>query len=457
MGGQVFLGRYRAVQLLGEGGMGRIYLARQIDHERQVVVKVLHARLASDPKFRQAFQREIELMARFRHPYAVRFYEGSLADKQGPCVVMEYVQGVALDDLLQRHGRLRPDRVGRLLGQLCTVLQAAHSQGIIHRDLKPANVMVQDADKPTESIKVLDFGLAKLALSAPGALYIPMEKLTSDTPNPIAGTPEYLAPEQVRGEEVDHRADLYSVGVMLYELLNGRRPFDRDTVEATALAHVYDVPPPFDRHSGFPVSPAIEAVVRQCLAKDPQQRPASAWELGERYEKALGMKILQGAAPPPPAAPAKADTREADTTLLRLLRDPRSYVCHLEAWMPERIAVLKLRGFFDGQGAEVVESVPGLIRVRMKRPRSSARAAKSSESSGLFTMLGLKKAEAAPTFDPIELDVHLKKGKDEAQNQLDVTLILRPAAGSHMAIDGAWRAWCEQVERDLGAYIMARK
>src|SRR6201997_5615965 len=148
MVGRIFLGRYEALRLLGEGGMGRVYLARQIDLGRQVVVKVMHEHIASDPKFRDRFQRETLLMARFQHPYVVTLYDASLNDPQGPCIVMEYIKGIPLDTLLERNGRVNPGRVCRLLGQLCEALQAAHSLGIVHRDLKPGNLMVVDADTP---------------------------------------------------------------------------------------------------------------------------------------------------------------------------------------------------------------------------------------------------------------------------------------------------------------------
>src|SRR3989440_3957364 len=162
MVGRIFLGRYEALRLLGEGGMGRVYLARQLDLGRQVVVKVMHDHIAADSVFRDRFRREMQLMAHFQHPYAVALYDASLDDPQGPCIVMEYIRGITLDALLARNGRLTPMRVDRLLGQLCEVLQAAHSEGIIHRDLKPANLMVVDPDTPYEIVKVMDFGLAKL-------------------------------------------------------------------------------------------------------------------------------------------------------------------------------------------------------------------------------------------------------------------------------------------------------
>ena len=128
MVGRVFLGRYEAIRLLGEGGMGRVYLARQVDLGRQVVVKVMHDHIAADPKFRERFQRETLLMARFQHPYVVTLYDASLNDPQGPCIVMEYIKGIALETLLHRHNRLSPTRICRMLGQICEALQAAHSE-----------------------------------------------------------------------------------------------------------------------------------------------------------------------------------------------------------------------------------------------------------------------------------------------------------------------------------------
>src|SRR5258708_35377372 len=148
--GRVFLGRYEAVRLLGEGGMGKVYLARQLELGRQVVIKVMHDHIMQEEKFRERFQREMLVMARFQHPYSVTLYDASLNDPSGPCIVMEYVRGINLEILLQKNGRLSAGRVGRLIGQLGEVLQAAHDAGMIHRDLKPANLMVVDHDSPRE-------------------------------------------------------------------------------------------------------------------------------------------------------------------------------------------------------------------------------------------------------------------------------------------------------------------
>src|SRR5262249_10202408 len=155
----------------------------------------------------------------------------------GPCIVMEYVKGVNLDALLERNKRFTPARVGRMVNQLCDVLQAAHTQGIIHRDLKPANLMVQEAETPRERSKGRDFGLAKMLDAAT------LKKITDTNVDGAVGTPGYISPEQVRGEELDSRSDLYSVGVMCYELLTGQLPFPKQSSMDMLLAHATELPP----------------------------------------------------------------------------------------------------------------------------------------------------------------------------------------------------------------------
>src|SRR5439155_23853057 len=156
--------------------------------------------------------------------------------------------------LLERNKRLSPDRAGRLLGQMCSVLQATHEQGIVHRDLKPGNFMIVHPDTPHEQVKLMDFGLARMS----SMLYISPEELINLRQPTASGTPEYISPEQVRGNEVDRRSDLYSLGVILFEMLTGRRPFERGAVERLLLAHSEDEPPSFAAvGAAGVVSPAV--------------------------------------------------------------------------------------------------------------------------------------------------------------------------------------------------------
>src|SRR6476620_9509769 len=266
--GRVFLGRYETRRLLGEGGMGRVYLARQLDLGRDVVVKVMHESISADPKFRDRFQRETLLMARFQHPGAVTLYDASLSDPLGPCIVMEYVKGVNLETMLAKNGGMSAPRVGRIMGELCEVLQAAHDENIMHRDLKPANLMVVESDTPRERIKVMDFGLAKLVDGET------LRKVTDTNVDFAVGTPGYICPEQVRGEEMDHRGDLYSVGIMLYELLTGRLPFTGPNSMDILLAHATEPAPTFAEIGMARWVPReVEDLVMDCLAKEPNDRP----------------------------------------------------------------------------------------------------------------------------------------------------------------------------------------
>jgi serine/threonine-protein kinase len=439
MVGRIFLGRYQILRLLGEGGMGRVYLARQLDLGRQVVVKVMHDHLAEDPEFCERFQRETLLMARFQHPYAVTLYDASLNDPQGPCIIMEYIRGVTLAILLQNNrGRLTPTRIGRLLGQLCEVLHAAHQEGIVHRDLKPANLMVVDPDTPYEKIKVMDFGLAQLVGT-------PTLKQINGTPMDFAsGTPAYISPEQVRGQVVDHRCDLYSVGVVLYELLSGRTPFgDRSSMEIL-LGHATEEPPPFaDVVKGFQVSPAIEAVVFRCLSKDPEQRPASARELAECYDAALyqheadsDKRMLADPSTVTPL-PAALDLPEC--------QDPNIAGYELEAWMPETIALHKLCGFMHDVGGQVVESLPGLVRVRLGGVGTAYH-----YRAGSFSWFGLGRKAGK-----IEMVLYLEPTDGERHNHLTIRVFMRSLDGG-TAVDPAWRAYVDQIFCDLRGYLIAQ-
>jgi serine/threonine-protein kinase len=449
MAARVFLGRYHVLRLLGEGGTCRVYLARQTDGGRHVVVKVLLDHYAPLAQYRDAFRQEVEVLTRFRHPYAVELLEADLDDPAGPCAVLEYVDGTPLDTLLARDGPFRPDRAGRLLGRLCAVLQAAHDQGIVHRDLKPANVMLVEPGTAVERPKLLDFGLARCVQAGSQQLYIAREKFTGSRAHKAMGTPEYACPEQLRAEEPDHRGDVYSLGVVLYELLTGRLPFRGATAEDLIVAHLYQAPPPLDGAPGTDqVPPALAAVVQACLAKDPADRPQSARDLALLYGNALGHLIWderEAAALPATSADAPAMPDDAD--------DPDALVYRYEAWMPERVAALKLRGFVDGRG-EVSDSQPGFLRVRLRRPR---RVAAEPQRGGFLARTGLfKKPAPAQAFDLVDMDVRVERADDAQGNRLLVTVWMRLPPAVPVSARLEWGDWCDQVQKDLAAYLMAR-
>ncbi len=464
MVGRVFLGRYEALRLLGEGGMGRVYLAKQQDLGRQVVVKVMHDHIAADPKFRERFTRETLAMARFQHPYAVTLYDASLNDPQGPCIIMEYIKGVTLDNLLATSGRLAPNRVARLLRMLCEVLQIAHAESIIHRDLKPANLMIVDPNTPYELLKVMDFGLAKLV----GTESKTNMRLSAVSNTDFAvGTPGYMCPEQAHGDDMDHRGDLYSVGVILYELLTGQLPFAGKSTMDVLLAHAVEPPPAFALlGAGRLAPPEVEEVVQWCLAKDPADRPGNARELAERFETALaasegafngdpGASALKPRSettyPPtqrhPPQTPATASQPAPPPPAVPTDGyDPLATVHHLEAWMPETIASYKLRGFIQDVGGEVVESVPGRIRVRLGGKGSVYEAPQRGSLSWLG--IGLR-----PT--KIEMELRLERPDDTRGSQLRITVVLRPPSPALFG-DPSWRRLCTQIFCDLRGYLMGQ-
>ena len=439
--GRTFLGRYEIIRLLGEGGMGQVFLARQLDLGRQVVVKVMHDHIAADEKFRGRFEREFKLMARFQHPYVVSLYDASLDDPSGPCIVMEYVRGIALDRLLAKNQRLSAARVGRLVGQLCEVLQAAHDEGLIHRDLKPANLMVVDPDTPREKIKVMDFGLAK-------DLDSNFAKKLTDTNVEFVGTPGYICPELVRGEEIDHRADLYGVGVIMYELLTGRLPFNGPTSMDIFLAHATEMPPTFSELGLDGVVPlAIEELVFASLAKEADQRPPTARDLAERFETALAHEqaMAEMGAEPPPSTVIPAPTHQAAAQPVPFVHDPNALSFQMEAWMPEKIAIVKLRGFVHDAGGEVVESVPGLIRVRLGGGRSG-----KTPTSSALSWLGFGRRSG-----PLDVELRLYQVDPQRENLLLVQVLFRPSHPS-LLNDPGWKERCKAVYIEIRSYLMGR-
>jgi serine/threonine-protein kinase len=385
---------------------------------------------------------------------------------------MEYIRGVTLDALLHSNRRLEPARVGRLLYQICEVLQAAHGEGIIHRDLKPANLMVVDPDSQYELIKVMDFGLAKLL--GPDA------KAAVTNHEFAVGTPGYMCPEQAKGEEMDHRGDLYSIGVVLFELLTGQLPFaGRETMDVL-LAHATEEPPSFARLGvAGQVPPAIERVVQWCLAKEPSQRPRHARELSEAFTAALGdckpqqpkealtkasrpVKVRPPLVPPaavavpvvPVAEPASSAAppppepvvvKSPATPTPPTLGDALAVVHHLEAWMPEKIATYKLRGFIQDAGGELVESVPGRINVRL----GGKNCPYSVPTRGL-SWLGLGRRPG------IDIELRLQRGDNGHDNRLKITVVFRSSNGSDVSGDAAWRAVCTQIYCDLRGYLMGQ-
>jgi serine/threonine-protein kinase len=253
--------RYRIERSVAAGGMGEVFLAIDAVLERPVALKVLHRNLSADPGFVERFRREARAAAGLNHPNVVAVYDWGESGRTY-FMVMEYVPGASLREVLQASGRLAPDQVAEILGQVLPALEHAHRRGIVHRDLKPENIILT----PDGRAKVADFGLARAYLD-PGTT----RTLT------VIGTPQYLAPEQVSGESADPRSDLYSLGIVAYELLVGEPPFSGPTPFAVADKQLHTpVPPPSSASAD--VGGELDAWVEAVTHKDRARRPASAAE-----------------------------------------------------------------------------------------------------------------------------------------------------------------------------------
>ena len=294
-------GRYKIQRRLGSGGMADVYCAEDLQLGRQVALKVLYGRFAEDQEFVERFRREASSAAGLQHQHVVGVYDRGEWDGTY-YIAMEFLDGRSLKQIVQEEGPLEPGRAVDLTTQVLRAARFAHRRGVIHRDLKPHNVIV-DADGRA---KVTDFGIARAGASD-------MTQTGS-----IMGTAQYLSPEQAQGQPVSERSDLYSVGIMLYELLTGRVPFDGESAVTIALKHVNEVPPPPSTYNRD-VSPALDAVVMRAIEKDPARRFASADEFIAELQAAAAQPTTVLAAPVVereayyPAEPL-ADPEERDGT-----------------------------------------------------------------------------------------------------------------------------------------------
>src|SRR6202789_2156558 len=260
--------RYELGHILGFGAMSEVHLARDVRLHRDVEPKVLRADLARDPSFYLRFPREAQNAAALNHPSIVAVYDTGEAETPSgplPYIVMEYVDGVTLRDIVHNDGPLPPRRAIEIIADACQALNFSHRNGIIHRDVKPANIMIST----TNAVKVMDFGIAR-AIADSG------NSVTQTAA--VIGTAQYLSPEQARGESVDARSDVYSLGCVLYEMLTAEPPFIGDSQVAVAYQHVREDPvPPSRRYEG--ISADLDAVVLKALAKNPENRYQTAAEM----------------------------------------------------------------------------------------------------------------------------------------------------------------------------------
>ncbi|MDB4989223.1 MAG: sps1B [Myxococcaceae bacterium] len=307
----VLNGRYRITELLGEGGMGLVYRGERLQLGRPVAIKFLHGPYAKSPKYMARFEREARAMSKLSHPYCVSVIDFGVHDE--PYIVMDFVTGETLRDLMDKQ-RVAPARAVHITRQILAGLAHAHGQGVIHRDIKPGNIMVGEATGVGDHVRIFDFGLAKLHDPA-----VAGEQSTAAT---VIGTPAYMAPEQTRAEAIDARADLYAVGVLLFELLTGQKPFVGEDAYAV-IRMQREVLPVKVRSLAPAISEELEQVVWKALEKDRDKRFQSSAEFVAALD-AVPESFQRVTAAPGDSGPPRTPRPKRDATSTHSLANDRS-------------------------------------------------------------------------------------------------------------------------------------
>jgi serine/threonine protein kinase len=341
------------VATLGRGGMATVELAHDDQLDRKVAIKRLSPALTGDEVYRERFVREARMAAALSHPNIVAVYD--VGEEEGiPYIVMEYVEGDTLAELMARKGPLDADRTVDLVLQVCAGLEHAHAAGLVHRDIKPQNLLV----RPDDTVKIADFGIAR-----------PLDSKTELTQiGTVLGTAAYLAPEQALGEPVTGAADIYSLGAVTYEVLSGRPPYEFDSLVELTVKQREGPPPPIDG-----VAPELLAVVVHCLAVEPEARPRSA--------AALAHELAQ-ASPEPPTQPLPAAEGTAATEVMSAPAGRSVYVSYRQLLVAVALGLAALlgglafglsRGSDDDPGPPPAEPVREDVLPRGDTPAESAR------------------------------------------------------------------------------------
>jgi serine/threonine-protein kinase len=284
LGRDLLGGKFKILQKIGSGGMGAVYKASQADMSRMVAIKILHPKLAGRKDLVSRFRREARAMAHLTHPNTVKVLDYGELEDGSLYIIMEYLEGKNLNQVVRKEGPLPPERAIPVLIQVCGALQEAHLQGIVHRDLKPENIFLSTNAGLKDYPKVLDFGLAKVTERElrPGSIMLTQEGM-------VFGTPEFMSPEQAQGKVLDARSDIYSLAVILYEVLTGKLPFDARTPMEYIQMHVNKPPIALDeRVQGKTFPQGLWPVLKKALEKKPEDRYATAAEFADSLKPFAG-------------------------------------------------------------------------------------------------------------------------------------------------------------------------
>jgi eukaryotic-like serine/threonine-protein kinase len=432
--------RYQVISRIASGGMGEVYRARDSELQREVAIKVLHRNLAGDPGFIDRFRREARAAALLSHPNIVAVHDWGSTATGTYYMVMEFVRGRTLRELLSAHGRLEPAHAVEVLIQMLAALDHAHRHGIVHRDVKPENVLIT----PEGVAKVADFGLARAFA----------ESRISQAPGTVTGTVQYLAPEQIQGDPADPRTDLYAIGILAFELLTGHVPFAGETSLAVAYKHLTDrVPPP--SVSAPDVPERLDRVVRWATEKGRDDRPPSAAHLRRELIAAAGSahggSSLAELVRDTPAGAASVEGRASTVTFPRALPPAARRRRVVRRVWAAVLAVLVVAGLAWAAWAYVVPhytSVPGVIG--LEGPQARARV----EAAGLDAQFGLPEPSTAipeghVVRQSVEGDARVRTGT-EVVLTLSAGLPLRPVP------DVRGRAEADALDALEGAGLDAR-
>ncbi len=413
--GTLLGGRYEILQLLGEGGMGAVYKAQDKDLDRLVAVKVIRPELAGRPEILQRFKQELILARQVTHKNVIRIFDLGQADGI-KFITMEYVEGQDLKHILRDKGRLSPEEVAPIMQQVCRALEAAHSEGVIHRDLKPQNIMVDERGK----ILVMDFGIARS-----------MEVAGMTQTGALMGTPEYMSPEQARGEKVDPRSDLFTVGVIFWELLAGKSPYQSDTPLGSLLKRLQERAKPL-----VEVAPEIPQplsdVVNKCLETDPALRYQSATEILQDLDAlhGPGTPTLHAATSPAiaPDAVTLAGVSVSGATAAPATPHPKSVKRH---WMWAAVCtgavLMAATGLFLYRGRTIFKPSPKYVAVLPFRPLGDQESLKY-EAEGMVEALSAKlfQLNNVRLASPAAVEkIDVKDPLEKIARSLGVTLVVQ--------------------------------